>query len=125
MTMMILSELPGPRIPDLLTTRPLRLVQNHMKIVSTFHASSSVLASVKCSLSARDLEHLVVAKLSRIDVYSLRPHGLEHECGVDVWGKICSLRVLPISVSFILQKLSYYALKLYNRAMKLVATLLP
>lgn len=125
MTMMTLSELPGPRIPDLLTTRPLRLVQNHMKIVSTFHASSSVLASVKCSLSARDLEHLVVAKLSRIDVYSLRPHGLEHECGVDVWGKICSLRVLPISVSYILQNLSYYALNLCNRAMKLVATLLP
>ncbi|CAA7261433.1 unnamed protein product [Cyclocybe aegerita] len=68
-----------------------------MKIVSTFHPSSSVLSSAKCRLSERNLEHLVVAKLNRLDVYSLRPHGLQHECGVDVWGKICSVKALPIS----------------------------
>jgi len=69
-----------------------------MKVVSTFHPSSSVLSSVKCRLSTRDLEHLVVAKLNRIDVYSLRAHGLQHECGLEVWGKICSLKALKVSV---------------------------
>ncbi|KAF8967077.1 CPSF A subunit region-domain-containing protein [Flammula alnicola] len=67
-----------------------------MKIVSTFHPSSSVLSSVKCRLGTRDLEHLVVAKLNRLDVYSLRTHGLQHECGLDVWGKICSLKRIPL-----------------------------
>ncbi|KAJ3503729.1 hypothetical protein NLJ89_g8306 [Agrocybe chaxingu] len=68
-----------------------------MKVVSTFHPSSSVLSSVKCRLAERNLEHLVVARLNSLDVYSLRPHGLQHECGVDVWGKICSVKTLPIS----------------------------
>ncbi|KAF8908996.1 CPSF A subunit region-domain-containing protein [Gymnopilus junonius] len=68
-----------------------------MKVISTFHPSSSVLSSVKCRLVTRDLEHLVVAKLSRLDVYSIRSHGLQHECGVNVWGKICSVKALPLS----------------------------
>ncbi|KIM43302.1 hypothetical protein M413DRAFT_444121 [Hebeloma cylindrosporum] len=68
-----------------------------MKIVSTFHPSSSVLSSVKCRLGTRDIEHLVVAKLSRLDVYSVRSHGLQHECGVEVWGKICAVRAIPLS----------------------------
>jgi DNA damage-binding protein 1 len=70
-----------------------------MKVVSTFHPSSSVLSSLKCRLGTRDIEHLVVAKLSRLDVYSVRPHGLQHECGVEVWGKICSVKAIPLSVS--------------------------
>ena len=69
-----------------------------MKIISTFHPTSSVLSSVKCRLSSRDLEHLIVAKLNRIDAYTVRPHGLQHECGLDVWGKVCSVKHLPLSV---------------------------
>jgi hypothetical protein len=74
-------------------------LQKVMKIISTFHPSSSVFSSIKCRLSTRDLEHLVIAKLSRIDVYSVLPQGLQHECGLDIWGKLCSIKALPISVS--------------------------
>jgi len=70
-----------------------------MKVISTFHPSSSVLSSIKCRLTSRGLEHLVIAKLSRIDVYSVQPRELQHECGLDVSGKICSIKPLPISVS--------------------------
>lgn len=69
-----------------------------MKIVSTFHQPSSVLSSVKCQLSSRDLEHLVIAKIHRIDVYSLQPHGLQHECGLEIWGKVVSVKAVPILV---------------------------
>ncbi|KAF9485871.1 hypothetical protein BDN70DRAFT_870784 [Pholiota conissans] len=68
-----------------------------MKIVSTFHLPSSVLSSAKCRLGARDLEHLVVAKINRLDVYSLRSHGLQRECGLNVWGKICSVKAIRVS----------------------------
>ncbi|KAF9561348.1 hypothetical protein CPC08DRAFT_689138 [Agrocybe pediades] len=68
-----------------------------MKVVSTFHPSSSVVSSLKCTLATKDLEHLVVAKLNRIDVYSVNAHGLEHDCGLDIWGKICSVKALPHS----------------------------
>lgn len=67
-----------------------------MKVVTTFHHPSSVLSSVKCQLSSRDLEHLVIAKIDRIDVYSLQPHGLQHECGLEIWGKVVSVKAVPI-----------------------------
>ncbi|GLB38302.1 putative CPSF A subunit region [Lyophyllum shimeji] len=67
-----------------------------MKVVATFHQPSSTLASVKCKLSSRDLEHLVVAKTNRVDVYSLQPHGLKHQCGLEIWGKVFSLKSVPI-----------------------------
>ncbi|KAF5338915.1 hypothetical protein D9611_008687 [Ephemerocybe angulata] len=68
-----------------------------MKVVTTFHASSSVVSSAKCCLTAsRELEFLVVAKLNRIEVYSLQASGLQYECGVDVWGKVLCVKALPI-----------------------------
>ncbi|KAH9480543.1 DNA damage-binding protein 1a [Psilocybe cubensis] len=70
-----------------------------MKVVSTFLQSSSVVSSVKCRLASRDLEYLVVAKLNQLSVYSLRPHGLQHECTLNIWGKICSVKALPLSDS--------------------------
>jgi len=73
-----------------------------MKVISTFHPSSSVVSSLKCRLGTRDIEHLVVAKLNRLDVYSVRPHGLQHECGVEVWGKVCAVKSIPLSVSRVL-----------------------
>ena len=77
-----------------------RLLLSTMKISSTFHPSSSVISSTKCRLASRDVEHLVVAKLHRVDLYSLRPHGLQHECGLDIWGLVCSVKPIPISVGW-------------------------
>lgn len=70
-----------------------------MKVVTTFHAPSSVVSSVKCRLGSRDIEHLAVAKHSRVDVYSLQPNGLQHECGIDLFGKVKCVRAIPIQVS--------------------------
>ncbi|PPR07110.1 hypothetical protein CVT24_010946 [Panaeolus cyanescens] len=68
-----------------------------MKVVSTFHKSSSVVDSLKCQLSARGVEHLVVAKLNALEVYSITPTGLHHECAIEIWGKICAVKAIPIS----------------------------
>lgn len=70
-----------------------------MKVVATFHPSSSVVSSLKCHLTPdTSLEHLVVAKINRIDVFSTRPEGLKHECGVDVWGRISALKAIASTV---------------------------
>ncbi|KAF7365431.1 CPSF-A domain-containing protein [Mycena venus] len=66
-----------------------------MKIVSTFQKPTSVLSSVKCSLASTPLEHLVVAKLDGLDVYSVQPKGLKHECRWNVWGNILSVKSVP------------------------------
>jgi DNA damage-binding protein 1 len=69
-----------------------------MKVVTTFHQPSSVLSSVKCRLSARDTENLVVGKLNKIIVYSIQPHGLQKECSADVRGKVLTIKAIPIPV---------------------------
>ncbi|KAJ6466487.1 CPSF A subunit region-domain-containing protein [Mycena sanguinolenta] len=66
-----------------------------MKIVSTFAHPTSVLSSVKCNLTSTGLEHLVVAKLDGLDVYSVQPEGLKHECRWNVWGNILSVKSVP------------------------------
>ncbi|KAF5360619.1 hypothetical protein D9756_004828 [Leucocoprinus leucothites] len=73
--------------------------QSTMKIVTTFHQPSSVLASLKCRLSARDIEHLVVAKLNRIEVYSLQPTGVRLECSREIYGKVTAVKAIPIPKS--------------------------
>jgi DNA damage-binding protein 1 len=71
-----------------------------MKVVTTFSPTSSVLSSVRCKLIANlDLEFLVVGKLDRLDVYSLQPEGLKLECGLGIWGRIVTIKALPVDVS--------------------------
>ncbi|TFK48656.1 hypothetical protein OE88DRAFT_1663726 [Heliocybe sulcata] len=65
-----------------------------MRVVATFHAPSSVVASVKCKLSP-EAEHLVVAKPDRIEVHSLNEDGLRHECTLEIWGRVLSVKELP------------------------------
>lgn len=69
-----------------------------MKVVTTFHQPSSVLASLKCRLGSRDTENLVVAKINKLIVYSIPPHGLQRECSLDVWGKVLTVKAIPIPV---------------------------
>ncbi|KAK7048153.1 CPSF-A domain-containing protein [Favolaschia claudopus] len=63
-----------------------------MKIVSTFHRPSSVLCSVKCSLTSSNLEHCVVGKLDGLEIYSVQPEGLKQECRWTVWGNVLSVK---------------------------------
>ncbi|KAJ7043868.1 mono-functional DNA-alkylating methyl methanesulfonate N-term-domain-containing protein [Mycena alexandri] len=66
-----------------------------MKIVSTFHQPSSVLSSLKCQLTSTGVEHLVVAKLDGIEVYSVEPEGLKHQCRWNVWGNVLAVKSVP------------------------------
>ncbi|RPD77741.1 hypothetical protein L226DRAFT_544225 [Lentinus tigrinus ALCF2SS1-7] len=65
-----------------------------MRVVSTFHPSSSVSRSLKCRLTP-DAEHLVVAKTDKLEVHSLQPDGLRRECVVDMWGRVVGLQAIP------------------------------
>ncbi|GAW02345.1 uv-damaged dna-binding [Lentinula edodes] len=69
------------------------------RITSTFHPSSSIISSVKCSLISPDLSHLVVAKLNSVSVYSILESGLQLECSVGVRGKVRVVRAVPIQNS--------------------------
>ncbi|KAI0766387.1 CPSF A subunit region-domain-containing protein [Trametes elegans] len=66
-----------------------------MRVVGTFHPSSSVSRSLKCRLTDTALEHLVIAKTDKLEVYSLQPDGLKRECSVDMWSRIVSVQAVP------------------------------
>ncbi|KAJ7644328.1 CPSF A subunit region-domain-containing protein [Roridomyces roridus] len=70
-----------------------------MKVISTFHQPSSVLSSVKCNLDSSDVQHLVVAKINSLDVYSINPEGLKQICSWAVWGNILSVKAVPTGAS--------------------------
>lgn len=70
-----------------------------MKAVTTFHKPSSVSSSVKCTLiPGSDLEFLVVAKLDRLEVFSLQPEGLKLECDLEIWGRLLAVKAVAVEV---------------------------
>jgi len=78
----------------------LNLAFENMKAVTTFHSSSSVVDSLKFRLAdGQASEFLVVAKLNRLDIYSLLPEGLRHEQGIDSWGRVRAIKAVPSVVS--------------------------
>ena len=70
-----------------------------MKVIATYHHPSSVLDSIKCILSGEaDTEFLVVAKLNRVDFYSIHPEGLRYENGIEIWGRVRAVRSIQLRV---------------------------
>ncbi|KAK7682424.1 hypothetical protein QCA50_014629 [Cerrena zonata] len=67
-----------------------------MKLVTTFHSTSSVVGSLKCRLTPdSELEYLVIARPNRIEVSALTPDGLRPECELEIWGRVLALRSIP------------------------------
>lgn len=67
-----------------------------MRVISTFHPPSSVTDAIKCRLTTdSSLIHLAVTKPNRLDIYSVQPSGLRHECGTEIWGRIVTVRAIP------------------------------
>ena len=70
-----------------------------MRVVGTFHPSSSVSRSLKCTLTPDpSLEFLVVAKTDKLEAFSLQPEGLKRECVLNMWGRIVGVQDVPAKV---------------------------
>lgn len=68
-----------------------------MRVVSTFFPSSSILHSIKCNLNSEDVDHLVVAKPNKLEVYGLEENGVKLRCTREIWGSISSLNAIRVS----------------------------
>ncbi|KAH8114589.1 mono-functional DNA-alkylating methyl methanesulfonate N-term-domain-containing protein, partial [Phellopilus nigrolimitatus] len=67
-----------------------------MKAVATFHQPTSVIDSLKTTLTDdEDVEHLVIAKASIIEVFAVLPDALRLQCSIEIWGRITSLQAVP------------------------------
>lgn len=69
-----------------------------MKVVSTFHAPSSVICSLRTRLTVGQ-EHLVVGKADLVEVYAIEDTGLKLIHKHQVWGSVVSIRAVPLRVS--------------------------
>ncbi|KAI0078212.1 hypothetical protein K474DRAFT_1745998 [Panus rudis PR-1116 ss-1] len=71
-----------------------------MKVVTTFHPPSSVIASLRCDLSpSSPFQQLVIARTNRIEIHSLTPEGLRNDSELEIWGRVLSLRAIPADVT--------------------------
>lgn len=71
-----------------------------MKLTATFLGPTSVSHSIKCNLTDdEDLEFLVVAKTSVLEVFAILPDSLSLQCTFEIWGRISSLNALANKVS--------------------------
>ncbi|EJC97967.1 uncharacterized protein FOMMEDRAFT_162310 [Fomitiporia mediterranea MF3/22] len=67
-----------------------------MKAVATFHQPTSVVGSIKTTLTEdEDTEYLVVAKSSILEVFAILPDALRLQCVLEIWGRITSLQAVP------------------------------
>ncbi|KAF7291738.1 CPSF-A domain-containing protein [Mycena chlorophos] len=67
-----------------------------MKLVSTFHAPTTVVSSVKANLANTPLEYLVIARPHGLEVSSIHVDGLKPECKWGaVFGNILSIKSVP------------------------------
>ena len=70
-----------------------------MKLVATFHGPTSVSHSIKCTLEDdEDVEFLVIAKTSILEVFAILPDSLRLQCTLDVWSRISSLNAIRSEV---------------------------
>ena len=71
-----------------------------MKAIATFHHPTSVVGSLKTTLTDdEDTEYLVVAKSSILEVFAILPDALRLQCVLEIWGRITSLQAVPTDVS--------------------------
>jgi DNA damage-binding protein 1 len=70
-----------------------------MKILSTFIQPASVVSSVKANLiHDSDLEYLVIAKTSCVEVFAILSDQLHLACTLEIWGRITSLETIKSTV---------------------------
>ena len=70
-----------------------------MKLVTTFHPTSSVIGSLRCRLVPdSETEYLVIAKPDRVEVFSTNANGLQPECELEIMGRILALKGVPMPV---------------------------
>ena len=73
-----------------------------MRLLSTYHPPSSVIASVHCHLTGHtgdEISHLAIARPTRVDVHATTKAGLEWRAGIDIWGVVVDVRAARPRVS--------------------------
>ncbi|THH03261.1 hypothetical protein EW145_g6399 [Phellinidium pouzarii] len=68
-----------------------------MKAVATFHRPTSVVDSLRTTLTDDgDVEYLVVAKTCILEVFVILTDALRLQCSLEIWGRITSLQAIPL-----------------------------
>ena len=72
-----------------------------MHVISTYLPPTAVTHATTAKLTAGSARYLVIAKINRIEVFSLEPEGLKQVAAYELWGRIVALEEIVVDVSYL------------------------
>jgi len=71
-----------------------------MHVISTYLPPTAVTHAITARLTARSARYLVIAKINRIEAFSLEREGLKQVAAYELWGRVVALEEITIDVRY-------------------------
>jgi hypothetical protein len=71
-----------------------------MHVISTYLPPTAVTHAITAKLTAGSARYLVIAKINRVEVFSLERDGLKKAAAYELWGRIVALEEIVVDVSY-------------------------
>lgn len=70
-----------------------------MHVISTYLPPTAVTHAITAKLSGSSTRHLVIAKINRVEAFSLELEGLKPVAAYELWGRVVALEEIVVDVS--------------------------
>jgi hypothetical protein len=70
-----------------------------MHVISTYLPPTAVTYATTAKLTGSSARYLVIAKINRVEAFSLEPEGLKQVAAYELWGRIVALEEIVVDVS--------------------------
>ena len=72
-----------------------------MHVISTYLQPTAVTHATTARLTGGSVQYLVIAKINRVEVFSLEPEGLKQVAAYELWGRVVALDEIVVDVSYL------------------------
>lgn len=70
-----------------------------MHVISTYLPPTAVTHAITAKLSGSSTRYLVIAKINRVEAFSLELEGLKPVAAYELWGRVVALEEIVVDVS--------------------------
>ena len=70
-----------------------------MHVISTYLPPTAITHAITAKLIGGSARYLVIAKINRVEAFSLEPQGLRQVAAYELWGRIVALEEIVVDVS--------------------------
>lgn len=80
-----------------------------MHVISTYLSPTAVTHAITAKLTAGSARYLVIAKINRVEAFSLEREGLKQVAAYELWGRIVALEEIVVDVSYLYMRESSFS----------------